>query len=303
MEETFKKFQHKKEEQEAHYLIERTNNLKKEINEYLQTQDASSSVLGFSNQQISPTHILNLKLEEVSSPNKQVDVKDLLRAQMEERKLLEIQQRIQDQDYYKYIQKRDKSAFDAEEKTKQKFKKQQDDYLRALKDQMKEQHKQKLADCEMNEREKQINRMKLKQLIKNNPERHKHRVMQEMAKSRNKENLVKPQPHTFDIVTEKPGLPDSSLKTLDLTKEVKMPGIKLKELNPTDYNFLQEQKALEIDRERNKTPSLPPRNYHYAKIVNNNSDLKLSKKLSKEENLQSGTVATNISYANMNTGK
>lgn len=146
MEETFKKFQHKKEEQEAQYLIERTNNLKKEITEYLQTHDASSSVLGFNNQQISPTHMLNLKLEDASSPKKHVGVKDLLRAQMEERKLLEIQQRIKDQDYYNYIQKRDKSAFDAEEKSKQKYRRQQDDYLKALKDQMKEQHKQKLVE-------------------------------------------------------------------------------------------------------------------------------------------------------------
>ena len=154
----------------------------------------------------------------------------------------------------------------------------------------------------MNEREKQMNRLKLKQLIKNNPERQKHKVMKEMTKSRNKENLAKPQPHTFDAVIEKQEMPDASLKTLDLTKEVKMPEIKPKELNPTDYNFLQEHKAVELERERNKTPRMPPRNYHYARVTNNNSDLKLSKKMSKEDNLQSGAAA-NISYANMNTGK
>jgi len=43
LEETFKNIQSKKNQQEAQYLFERTNNLKKEINHYISSHEGINS--------------------------------------------------------------------------------------------------------------------------------------------------------------------------------------------------------------------------------------------------------------------
>ena len=83
LEENFKKLHHQKEGQEAHYLIKRNNALKAEINEYVATHDQSATILGLN--LTSSQNSFNLQVEDSSSPKKQYAVKDLLKAQMEEK--------------------------------------------------------------------------------------------------------------------------------------------------------------------------------------------------------------------------
>lgn len=77
----------------------------------------------------------------------------------------------------------------------------------------------------MDDREKKINRLKLKQLVKNNPEKYKKKVKQvEHLKTRN--NLLD-KPKTFDVKRHSRDEQETNIvKTLDFTNNVKMPDIK-----------------------------------------------------------------------------
>jgi len=64
---------------------------------------------------------------------------------MEQKRLLEVKRRIKDQDFYKYIQKKDQDADDEEKKSKALYQKAKISYLKSLKDQMREQQQLKLS--------------------------------------------------------------------------------------------------------------------------------------------------------------
>lgn len=189
--------------------------------------------LGLAPSNSSPINNVNLKLIDSNSPTKNFGVKDLLKAQIEEKRLLEIKNKIKDRNYYNLIQKNDEDASNQENENRAKNKLVRDSYIKSLKDQMREQQRSKFGGFEMDDREKKINREQLKMLVKANPLRHKRKAMKlGTVKSRNG-NVFEAKTHdrqenaTFDY-SRKINVDRSvdDIKVLDLTKDVKMPTIK-----------------------------------------------------------------------------
>lgn len=240
---------------------------------------------------------LTLKVENHSSPAMSIGTRELLLQQIEEKRQLEQHEKLKDQEFFNLIQKRDQTAAEREEKQKLREQQRKDSYLRDLRDQMKEQQKLKTRDYEMDDREKQLNRLKLKQLVKNNPERYKRKAKKlEDFKSRNKNTLSRPTPQTFEPELPKESKPLENMKTLDFSKEVKMPEIKKPEVQTVEEVY---GKDLNSERVANRTPGIPPRNYHYAK---GNMDLhkKLIHKNTREKNDNEGSQRI-INYSNIYT--
>jgi hypothetical protein len=290
MEETFKKFQQNKKEQEAQYLIERTNQLKKKIHSYFKNNEEVANSFGFNNSNAIPNNRLNLKLNDTPSPNKIVDVKDLLRAQIEEKKLLEIQEKIKDQDYINFIQKRDKSINEEEYQTRMKSQQKRKEYLKDLQQQIKSNEEHKLHDFEMNVTEKKLNRQRIKEMLKNHPERHKRKQQKlELLKSRNKENYLRQTPKTFSLVQEPA---PSQIKTLDFTKDIIMPDIKKEPTINTTYQPPSPPKY------PTRTPSIPSRNYHYSRTNDIKQPINITHRVQKHiAKLIPDTAQVNSTYS------
>lgn len=189
--------------------------------------------LGLAPSNSSPINNINLKLINSNSSTKNYGVKDLLKAQIEEKRLLEIKNKIKDRRYYNLIQKNDEDASNQENENRAKNKLVRDSYLKSLKDQMREQQRSKFGGFEMDDREKKINREQLKMLVKANPLRHKRKAMKlDTIKSRNgnifeAKTQERHENTTFDYSRQiNDDKSVDNIKVLDLTKEVKMPNIK-----------------------------------------------------------------------------
>jgi len=250
----------------------------------------------------SPKEKPSLRIDVSSSPNKNFNVKDLLRAQIEEKKLLGLKERLLDKDYMDSIQKREKFADETDFNNKLKFKQRKDNYLKDLRQQIKDQHDNKVNDMGMNEREFKINKQKLKQMIKNDPERHRRKAMRaEAIRSRNVE-MQQSKPQTFDVRNDYSGDQDEQTKTLDLTKQVKMPEISRKEKTIVPSTYDQETQLPQNHRTQNRTPSISSRNYHYAKH-NTNITHRLNTKSSQNIELQHGRLNINQTYSDQKPRK
>lgn len=75
------------------------------------------------------------------SPQKNIGPKEILLAQMEEKRKFEQHEKERDQDFLNQIQQRDQNEADKEQRLQMKCKQQKNNYLRALKEQIKVQQK------------------------------------------------------------------------------------------------------------------------------------------------------------------
>lgn len=87
---------------------------------------------------------------------------DLLRFQMEEKKLLELQAKLKDQDYIHSVQQKDKTAEDTDKKNFIKLRLQKEEYLKALKEQIKQQNRYKQQDNASFEQEGRLKKKRRK---------------------------------------------------------------------------------------------------------------------------------------------
>lgn len=183
-------------------------------------------------------------------------------------------------------------------KVHSKFKHQQLEYSKALRDQMKEKEKLKYEDSDMNERERNINKSKLDQINSQSPiEINRANLKLDKAKSRN-HNL--PKPHTYDIIAKR--AEENEIQRSDLNSEVHMPNIKQKEIKTTDELFVQNNVLSQIQNLNGGFITPNSRNYHFVK-TNTEIKQKISTRNPKESLIQNGKACLEVSYLKPSTSK
>lgn len=98
-------------------------------------------------------------------------------------------------------------------------------YMKDLKEQMKVQQNHKVSGFEMDEREKQLNKLNLKQVIKNNPDRYKRKAAKiELEKSRNSTSVQKAQTVDIPYLPQQTSVrPPSTLQSINTPAKLPVP--------------------------------------------------------------------------------
>ena len=246
-----------------------------------------------------PMNIRSISDNDSNSPSKIMGIKELLRYQMEEKKLLEIQTKLKDQEIMSALQEKDKNADDDDKKKFDKFKHKKEEYLHALREQMKENAKIRNVDNEMTDRERNLNKSKLEQLNYQSPSLIKKVIPKIDNKNKTRNNIIPTKPQTFDVIP-KP-FEENDFKTLDQTTDLKIPNIMHKGVKKLEE--IENKKVLTSIDNITEVPPIPnSRNYHLAKM---NTDIKqnLSTKVSKDSFIQNGKACLDTSYLKQSIGK
>ncbi|CAI2384874.1 unnamed protein product [Moneuplotes crassus] len=267
LENTFHQIQKKKEGQEIQYQVQRNDNLKKEIHSFITTNGTNKSYMGYNIRNLSPNS--NPASKYASNEKKANNMNDILKAQIEEKKLLEMKQKLKDQTYSEYIQRKDSEAESAERKSQNLYRQAKVNYLQSLKEQMREQQQMKYSWVEMDEREKKINRQKLKELARASPDRYRRKAQKLEALSLKNTNKIRDE--YGGAKTDRPinmGTTDSvdNIKTLDFTNDAKMPKLVKKEVR-IQKPPISDPKGYITDSSKDRTPRLPLRNSQYGKSI------------------------------------
>jgi len=180
---------------------------------------------------------------------------------------------------------------------------------------MREQQQVKLNGFEMDEREKKINRQKLKEIVKANPDRYKRKARKlGIIKSRNVNQLQlkTEQSHTERKEFLRPEKSVDNIKTLDFTKNKRDPNLMKKELRIQQPQYLDENENIFENEMKTRTPSLPPQPSIYKKTIQkgpkgysyakNNSEIQCRQKNRLKEDKLKNNITINSTYNNIGQG-